>query len=150
VTPDADVPASAVRHRGRTLALLAVLLLVGGVAAVRSARTDGPSADAQGLFPATLPAEPGLRDGPARLVAAWADTSTSFRAEMPEHEGDEEFYVVCSSGTVTVGSTSRPCSGRVEGLFASPVGHPGTGVDASVDVPQTGRWGVAVYTSAAP
>jgi hypothetical protein len=109
----------------------------------RSDGPPGPNTDARGLFPAAVAEQ--------RLLSSWASTPSApaFDIDVPARAGDQEFFVNCDHGHITLdfgGSRAGvACNGAARGVIGNPPNRR-VHVHVVVDGQQDRRWGVAVYT----
>jgi hypothetical protein len=142
-----DDPARGVR-RLLTVLLVLALAAAGGAFAL-SQRGGGISTSPQpSLFPARF-SEAGFLSGEVTLVTSY-DAATNARRVTGTVEVRGTAYVVarCRAGTIRLDvsglTSSRPCTGQPVGVVALQLTRTAQ-LTATVTLPQSTRWGVAIY-----
>ena len=125
--------------------LVFVLVGITVVVLARPMTKDGPN----GLlkpFPRTLAADGLGRDQPVRLVQSYVNRAGDqhFSARLPATVGKTYLVLLCDTGTLTFGTTTARCGGRVADLTTYG-GGPSRTVAVTVSATQHVEWGVALY-----
>ena len=145
-SPNSDDPARGVRRL--LIGLLVLALAAAGGAFALSQRGDGVSTPKPSLFPDRF-SEADFLSGEVALVTSY-DAAANARRVTGTVEVRGTAYVVarCSAGTIRIDvsglTSSRPCTGAPVGVVALQLTRKAA-LTATMTLPQTSRWGVAVY-----